>query len=215
MQQNLNPRLAEELRTVPVVPVLTIENADSAVPLAQALASGGLRLLEVTLRTPESLEGLRRIAREVPEAVVGAGTVLTTRQGEDAIAAGARFLVSPGITPSLVQAANTWTVPFLPGSATASEAMALAEHGYRALKFFPAEQMGGAAALKALAAPLQNIVFCPTGGIDLEKARSYLALPNVVTVGGSWVAPASAIAASDWSTIARLAGEASSLRSLS
>lgn len=212
MQNKLNARLAEELRKVAVVPVLTIERADVAVPLARALAAGGLRFLEVTLRTPAALEGIRRIVKEVPEVAVGAGTVLTPEQGEEAIAAGARFLVSPGMSPRLIQAAQGWAVPFLPGAATASEAMALADLGYRALKFFPAEPLGGVAALKALAAPLQNIVLCPTGGIDLEKARGYLALPNVVTIGGSWVAPADAIASGDWEKITRLAREAAALR---
>lgn len=212
MQHKLNPRFGEELRSVAVVPVLTIDRAEVAVPLARALVAGGLRILEVTLRTPTALEGLRQIARDVPKAVVGAGTVLMPEHGQDAIAAGAKFLVSPGITPRLIQAAATWAVPFLPGAATPSEAMALADLGYRALKFFPAEPSGGIATLKALAAPLQNIVFCPTGGIDLEKARSYLALPNVVTVGGSWVAPASAIAAGDWDAITRLSSEAAALR---
>lgn len=212
MQHKLNPRLAEELRSVAVVPVLTIESAEAAVPLARALASGGLRILEVTLRTKVALEGMRRIVREVPEAVVGAGTVLSPEQGEEAIAAGARFLVSPGMTPRLIEAAEGWSVPFLPGAATPSEAMALADLGYRALKFFPAESMGGVATLKALSAPLPQVAFCPTGGIDLEKARRYLALPNVITVGGSWVAPADAVAASDWDAISRLAREAAALR---
>lgn len=212
MQHLLNPRLAEELRAVPVVPVLTVDDAESAVPLARALVAGGLRILEVTLSTKAALEGIRRITQGVPEAVVGAGTVRTPDHGHSAISAGARFLVSPGMTPRLVQTADGWSVPFLPGAATASEAMALADLGYRALKFFPAEPLGGVAALKALAAPLPDIAFCPTGGIDLEKARSYLALPNVMAVGGSWVAPTSAIAAGDWETITRLAREAAALR---
>lgn len=212
MQHLLNPRLAEELRAVPVVPVLTIENASSAVPLARALVAGGLRILEVTLRTQAALEGIRRIAQEVPDAVVGAGTVRTPDHGHAAIAAGGRFLVSPGMTPRLVQTADGWSVPFLPGAATPSEAMALADLGYRALKFFPAEPLGGADALKALAAPLPDITFCPTGGIDLEKARKYLALPNVMAVGGSWVAPASAIATEAWARITNLAREAAALR---
>ncbi|MCL4766819.1 MAG: bifunctional 4-hydroxy-2-oxoglutarate aldolase/2-dehydro-3-deoxy-phosphogluconate aldolase [Hyphomicrobiaceae bacterium] len=212
MQHNLNPRLAEELRSVAVVPVLTIEHEETAAPLARALVAGGLRVLEVTLRTPAALAGLGRIARDVPEAVVGAGTVLTPAQAQQAIAAGARFLVSPGMTPRLVEAAEAWPVPFLPGAATPSEAMALSDLGYRVLKFFPAEPSGGVAALKALAAPLREIAFCPTGGIDLDRARSYLALPNVATVGGSWVAPAAAITAGDWATITQLAREAAALR---
>ncbi len=212
MQHELNPRLAGELRSVAVVPVLTIDQMETAVPLARALVAGGLHVIEVTLRTPAALAGLGRIARDVPDAVVGAGTVLAPEQGQEAMSAGARFLVSPGMTPRLVEAAASWPVPFLPGAATASEAMALADLGYRVLKFFPAEPSGGAAALKALAAPLPAMAFCPTGGIDLAKAREYLALPNVVTVGGSWVAPAAAIAAGDWITITQLAREAAALR---
>jgi len=211
MQHLLNPRLAEELRRVPVVPVLTVDDAKLAVPLARALVAGGLRILEVTLRTQGALEVIRRIVQEVPGVVVGAGTVRTPDQGHSAIAAGARFLVSPGMTPRLVQSADGWSVPFLPGAATPSEAMALADLGYRALKFFPAEPLGGVAALKALAAPLPDVVFCPTGGIGPDTARDYLALPNVVTVGGSWVAPAAAIAKEDWDTITRLAREAAAL----
>lgn len=211
MQHLLNPRLAEELRRVPVVPVLTIDDAKLAVPLAQALMAGGLRILEVTLRTEAALEGIRRIVQEVPGVLVGAGTVRTPDQGHSAIAAGARFLVSPGMTPRLVQSADGWSVPFLPGAATPSEAMALADLGYRALKFFPAEPLGGVAALKALAAPLPDVVFCPTGGIGPDTARDYLALPNVVAVGGSWVAPAAAIAKEDWDTITRLSREAAGL----
>ncbi len=211
MQHLLNPRLAEELRRVPVVPVLTIDDAKLAVPLAQALVAGGLRILEVTLRTEAALEGIRRIVQEVPGVLVGAGTVRTPDQGHSAIAAGARFLVSPGMTPRLVPSADGWSVPFLPGAATPSEAMALADLGYRALKFFPAEPLGGVAALKSLAAPLPDVVFCPTGGIGPDTARDYLALPNVVTVGGSWVAPAAAIAKEDWDTITRLSREATGL----
>ena len=211
MQHLLNPRLAEELRRVPVVPVLTIDDAKLAVPLAQALVAGGLRILEVTLRTEAALEGIRRIVQEVPGVLVGAGTVRTPDQGHSAIAAGARFLVSPGMTPRLVQSADGWSVPFLPGAATPSEAMALADLGDRALKFFPAEPLGGVAALKALAAPLPDVVFCPTGGIGPDTARDYLALPNVVAVGGSWVAPAAAIAKEDWDTITRLSREAAGL----
>ena len=212
MQHKLNPRLIEELKRVAVVPVLTIDKAETALPLARALVAGGLTILEIPLRTPTAMAAMAQIAAEVPGALVGAGTVLTPEQGDEAIAAGAKFLVSPGMTPSLLEAAQEWPVPFLPGVATASEAMSLADFGYRMLKFFPAEPAGGVAALKALAAPLADIRFCPTGGIDLAKAPSYLALPNVVTVGGSWVAPAKAIAAADWGAIEKLAREASALR---
>ena len=212
MQHQLNPRLAEELRRVAVVPVLTIDKPETALPLARALVAGGLNILEITLRTPAALEAMRAIAKDVPGALVGAGTVLTPEHGQQAVAAGARFLVSPGMTPRLLEAAQGWNVPFLPGVATASEGMALSDLGYKVVKFFPAEPAGGVAALKALGAPLPGILFCPTGGIDLAKAPNYLALPNVVTVGGSWVAPAKAIAAGDWTAIETLAREAAALR---
>lgn len=212
MQHKLNPRLVDELRRVAVVPVLTIDRLETALPLAQALVRGGLTILEITLRTPVALEAMRQMAENIPGALIGAGTVLTPEQGQDAIDAGARFLVSPGMTPSLLEAAQGWNVPFLPGAATASEAMALSDLGYRVVKFFPAEPAGGVPALKAFGAPLADIMFCPTGGIDLAKAPSYLALPNVVTVGGSWIAPAKAIAAGEWHTIEGLAREAAMLR---
>jgi 2-dehydro-3-deoxyphosphogluconate aldolase/(4S)-4-hydroxy-2-oxoglutarate aldolase len=212
MQSKHNPLLADSLRRVPVVPVLTVEDPATAPDLALALIRGGLDVLEITLRTPAALEGIRRIIEAAPQALVGAGTVLTPEQGQAAAAAGARFAVSPGMTPRLVAAANEWPIPFLPGAATASEAMALADLGYRVLKFFPAEPAGGQAALKALAAPLPHVLFCPTGGIDAPKAAHYLKLPNVVTVGGSWVAPAEAIAHRRWDEITRLAREAMQLR---
>jgi 2-dehydro-3-deoxyphosphogluconate aldolase/(4S)-4-hydroxy-2-oxoglutarate aldolase len=212
MQSKLNAAFADELKPFPVIPVLTIERADTAGPLAAALVAGGLSVLEITLRTPAAIEAIRAIAARVPGAIVGAGTVLTPDHAEAAIAAGARFLVSPGITPRLAEAAMRWPVPFLPGAATASEAMALADLGYRFLKFFPAEQAGGAAALKAIGAPIQRLVFCPTGGIDAARAPEYLRLANVACVGGSWVAPAKAVAAGDWRTITLLAREARALR---
>lgn len=212
MQAKLNPALGEVLRRVGVVPVLTIDRADHVVALARALAAGGLGVLEVTLRTPAALEAVRRVAAEVSEVIIGVGTVLTPEQGQAAIAAGARFLVSPGMTPRLLDAAQGWSVPFLPGAATASEAMALHDLGYRVVKFFPAEPAGGVAALKALAGPLRDVHFCPTGGIDQSNAPDYLALPNVACVGGSWVAPAKVVAALDWSGITALARAAAGLR---
>ena len=212
MQSDLNQALGDTLRRVGVVPVLTIQNADLGVQVARALSRGGLDLIEVTLRTSAALEAIRRIRTEVPLARVGVGTVLAPEQAEDAIEAGARFVVSPGMTPRLVAAAEDWSVPFLPGAATASEAMALADLGYRCLKFFPAEAAGGVAALKALAAPLAGVSFCPTGGIDAGNAGDYLALANVVAVGGSWVAPAAAVAAGDWEKITALARAAAGLR---
>jgi 2-dehydro-3-deoxyphosphogluconate aldolase/(4S)-4-hydroxy-2-oxoglutarate aldolase len=212
MQAKLNATLGETLRRIAVVPVLTIERAEDGVPLARALGEGGLEAIEVTLRTPAALEALRHIRAALPNALVGAGTVLDPEQARAAIAAGARFIVSPGMTPRLIEAAQSWPVPFLPGAATASEAMALSDLGFKVLKFFPAEPCGGTAALKALAAPLAGIAFCPTGGIDPAKAPDYLALANVAAVGGSWMAPPKAVAAADWAAIRRLAGEASALR---
>jgi 2-dehydro-3-deoxyphosphogluconate aldolase/(4S)-4-hydroxy-2-oxoglutarate aldolase len=212
MQSELNRALADTLYRAAIVPVLTIETAEDGVGLARALARGGLDLIEVTLRTPAALEAIRRIRAEVPQARVGAGTVLTPEQGQEALRAGARFIVSPGMTPRLIQAAESWGAPFLPGAATASEAMALSDLGYQCLKFFPAQAIGGAAALKALAAPLAGITFCPTGGIDLDNARDYLALPNVVAVGGSWVAPRKAVVDGQWQAITVLAETAAALR---
>ncbi|MGE3919299.1 MAG: bifunctional 4-hydroxy-2-oxoglutarate aldolase/2-dehydro-3-deoxy-phosphogluconate aldolase [Hyphomicrobiaceae bacterium] len=212
MQSELNRALADTLYRAAVVPVLTIEAAEDGIEMARALARGGLDLIEVTLRTPAAVEAIRVIRREVPQVRVGAGTVLTPEQAREALAAGARFIVSPGMTPRLVEAAESWEVPFLPGAATASEAMALADLGYACLKFFPAEALGGAAALKALAAPLAGITFCPTGGIGLDNVRDYLALPNVVAVGGSWVVPRQAVADADWRTLTVLAEQAAALR---
>lgn len=202
----------EEIITVPVIPVLTISETTDAVALATALTAGGLNVLEVTLRTEVALRAIRAIAAACPEVVVGAGTVRAPEQAEAAIAAGARFVVSPGITPRLMDAARRWSVPYLPGVATASEAMALADLGCGFQKFFPAEQSGGVGALKALAAPLYDIRFCPTGGIDAANAPDYLALPNVVCVGGSWIAPSAKIAEGDWDGITKLAQAAAALR---
>jgi 2-dehydro-3-deoxyphosphogluconate aldolase/(4S)-4-hydroxy-2-oxoglutarate aldolase len=208
MQAKLNPALAQSLKAAGVVPVLTVASAAEGVGLARALVAGGLDLIEVTLRTPASIDVIARIKGEVPEARVGAGTVLTPELGAQSIAAGARFIVAPGMTPRLLEAAEQWPVPFLPGAATASEAMALADLGYQVLKFFPAEPAGGVRFLKALAAPLPGIRFCPTGGIDAGNAAEYLALPNVIAVGGSWVAPAKQVAAQDWTAVTALAAQA-------
>ncbi len=199
------------LTAAPVVPVLTIEDRGIAIPLARALVAGGLTALEVTLRTAAGLDCIRAIAGEVAGAHVGAGTVLDAGQYEKAAKAGATFIVSPGATPGLVAAASASAVPFLPGVATAGEAMTLAEAGFATLKFFPAEPSGGLAYLKALAAPLPAIRFCPTGGITLKSAPAYLALPNVICVGGTWVAPAEALAAGDWGRVTALAREAATL----
>jgi 2-dehydro-3-deoxyphosphogluconate aldolase/(4S)-4-hydroxy-2-oxoglutarate aldolase len=200
------------LRHAPVIPVLTVEGAGDAVPLATALVAGGLPLLEVTLRTEGALKAITAMAKQVPGAIVGAGTIRTADQAKAAVDAGATFLVSPGATPQVIAAVQKLGVPFLPGCATASEAMRLAEEGFRFLKFFPAEAAGGVNYLKSLAAPLADLRFCPTGGIDADKAKAYLALPNVVCVGGSWITPAAALKAGDWATVTLLSLEAGKLR---
>lgn len=199
------------LKLAPVVPVLVIDEVATAVPLARALVAGGLKAIEVTFRTPAALESIRAIAAEVEGAVVGAGTVLTAAQVDQAADAGCRFMVSPGAAPDLLAAVKDGPVPLLPGAATASEAMALLEQGYAFQKFFPAEPAGGVAYLKALASPLAGITFCPTGGISRASAGSYLALPNVVCVGGSWVAPGDKVAAGAWDEIEALARDAAGL----
>ncbi len=204
--------LHELLILAPVVPVLVIETVAVALPLARALLAGGLPVLEITLRTPAALDVIRALAGELEDAVVGAGTVLTPAQYRDAERAGARFVVSPGATPALLEAAAASPVPFLPGAASASEVMRLLEHDYRCLKFFPAEPAGGVPALKALASPLPQARFCPTGGIDGGRAPSYLGLPNVLCVGGSWIAPGDAVARGDWPRITGLARAAAALK---
>lgn len=196
----------------PVVPVLKIERVADAVPLVRALAKGGLRLVEITLRTPAALEAIRRASGEVEEAVVGAGTILSALQFEEAAQAGSRFIVSPGLTREVAKAAEASAVPLLPGAVTPSEIMAAAELGLDFLKFFPAEQAGGAAYLKSLASPFAGIRFCPTGGIGADNAPAYLSLPNVVCVGGSWIAPDALVGAGRWDEIERLARQATSLR---
>ncbi|MEE1842540.1 MULTISPECIES: bifunctional 4-hydroxy-2-oxoglutarate aldolase/2-dehydro-3-deoxy-phosphogluconate aldolase [unclassified Streptomyces] len=200
------------LDLAPVVPVVVLEDAADAVPLARALVAGGLPAIEVTLRTAAALDAIAAIAAEVPDAVVGAGTVISVRNVDDTVAAGARFLVSPGWTDSLLEAMKASGVPFLPGVSTTSEVVALLERGVTEMKFFPAEAAGGTSYLKALSAPLPQARFCPTGGISLDSAPSYLALPNVGCVGGSWMVPADAVAAKDWARVERLAGEAAALR---
>lgn len=198
----------------PVIPVLTIDTPETAVPLARALVRGGLPVLEITLRTGAALAALELIAQEVPDAIVGAGTVLNPSQLEQVRRAGARFGVSPGCTPELAKAVRASGLPFLPGVQTISEAMVLADQGFGLLKFFPADIAGGIGWLKAAAAPLAGLRFCPTGGVGAETAPAYLALPNVACVGGSWVAPKDAVAARDWARIERLAAAASALKRL-
>ncbi|MFF3410700.1 bifunctional 4-hydroxy-2-oxoglutarate aldolase/2-dehydro-3-deoxy-phosphogluconate aldolase [Streptomyces sp. NPDC002742] len=203
---------ASVLDLAPVVPVVVVEDAADAVPLARALVAGGLPVIEVTLRTPAALGAIRAIADAVPDAVVGAGTVLTPEHVAESVAAGARFLVSPGWTDVLLDAMKASGVPFLPGVSTTSEVVALLERGVREMKFFPAQAAGGTAYLKSLAGPLPEARFCPTGGIGPDCAPDYLALSNVGCVGGSWMLPADAIAARDWRRVEALAREASALR---
>lgn len=195
----------------PVIPVLKIERVEHAVPLARALARGGLPAIEITLRTPAALDAIRAASAEVPEAIVGAGTILNAKQFALAQEAGAKFIVSPGFTPALADAASDSDVPLLPGAITPSEIMAAADRGYSLLKFFPAEQAGGAAFLKALSSPLAGIRFCPTGGIGAKNAADYLSLPNVICVGGSWVAPDDLVAEGRWDEIEALAKNAAAL----
>lgn len=200
------------LDLAPVVPVVVVEDIADAVPLARALVAGGLPAIEVTLRTPAALDAIRAIAAEVPDAVVGAGTVISARNVADSVDAGARFLVSPGWTDTLLAAMKASGVPFLPGVSTTSEVVALIERGVHEMKFFPAEAAGGTAYLKSLGGPLPQARFCPTGGIGLASAPSYLALKNVGCVGGSWMLPADAVLAKDWGRIEALAREAAALR---
>jgi 2-dehydro-3-deoxyphosphogluconate aldolase/(4S)-4-hydroxy-2-oxoglutarate aldolase len=195
----------------PVVPVLKIDDAKNAVPLARALAKGGLGVIEITMRTPAALEAIRRAASEVPEAVVGAGTILNAKQFDEAARAGSKFIVSPGCTRQLFDVARDSDVPLLPGAITPGEMMAALEEGLDFLKFFPAEQAGGATFLKSLASPFAGLRFCPTGGVSAKNAPDYLALPNVVCVGGSWIAPDEAVKSGDWAMIEKLAREAAGL----
>ena len=208
--QQASARTLQLCRTAPVIPVLVIDDAATAIPLARALVAGGLPVLEVTLRTPAALDVIAGMAT-VPGGIVGAGTVLNAGDVQAAKAAGATFAVSPGATDTLLTACEAADLPLLPGAATATEAMALLERGYSTAKFFPAEAAGGAPALKAIGAPLPQISFCPTGGVGPANAPDYLALENTVCVGGSWVAPAGLIKAGDWDGITALARAAARL----
>jgi 2-dehydro-3-deoxyphosphogluconate aldolase/(4S)-4-hydroxy-2-oxoglutarate aldolase len=199
------------LDRVPVVPVVVINDLSHAVPLARALARGGLPVVELTLRTPVALDAIRAISAEVPEVLIGAGTIVERKDAALAVDAGAAFLVSPGATPELLDAMEDTGVRFLPGVATVSEVLAVYARGLREMKFFPAEAAGGTAYLKAIAGPLPQVRFCPTGGITRASAASYLALPNVGCVGGSWLTPSAALAAGDWDAIEQLARDAASL----
>ncbi len=201
------------MQDAPVIPVIVLTDVAHAVPLARALLAGGVRMLEVTLRTPQALACMEAIARDVPQAVLGAGTVRSAADARAAAAAGVRFAVSPGYTHKIGQACQELGLPLLPGVATGSEILMCQEDGLTALKFFPALQAGGLAMLKAWGGPFGEVKFCPTGGITLGNAPEFLALPNVVCVGGSWLVPADALAAGDWARITQLAKETRILRS--
>lgn len=193
------------MRDAPVIPVIVLQKIEHAVPMARALVAGGIRMLEVTLRTPVALQCIEAIAREVPEAVVGAGTIRSAADAQAAQLAGARFAVSPGYTSAVGKACRDLGLPLLPGAATGSEIMMAQEDGLTELKFFPAMQAGGLAMLKAWSGPFGDVRFCPTGGVTLQNAPDFLALPNVVCVGGSWLVPADALDQGDWARITQLA----------
>ncbi|WP_454738188.1 bifunctional 4-hydroxy-2-oxoglutarate aldolase/2-dehydro-3-deoxy-phosphogluconate aldolase [Cupriavidus necator] len=210
--QNQTSPLLQRLADVPVIPVLEFHSVDEALHVSEALVTGGLPLLEITLRTPVALEAIKAVAAALPQACVGAGTVLNVEQLHAVRDAGAQFAVSPGLTPALAAGAQGAGISLLPGVATASEAMAALEAGFTFLKFFPAQAAGGVPMLKSLGGPLPQLRFCPTGGIDAALAPTYLALPNVVCVGGSWVVPKDAVASGDWGRIRTLAEQAKALR---
>jgi 2-dehydro-3-deoxyphosphogluconate aldolase/(4S)-4-hydroxy-2-oxoglutarate aldolase len=211
IQQGSALTALQVMQDAPVIPVIVLHDVKHAVGLARALVAGGIRMLEVTLRTPQALACIEAIAREVPEAVAGVGTVRSAGEVQACIRAGARFAVSPGYTHAVGQACRDAGLPLLPGVATGSEIMAAQEDGYKELKFFPAMQAGGPAMLKAWGGPFTDVKFCPTGGVTLANAAEFLALPNVACVGGSWLTPADAVAQGDWARITTLAREASAL----
>ncbi|MGJ0489950.1 bifunctional 4-hydroxy-2-oxoglutarate aldolase/2-dehydro-3-deoxy-phosphogluconate aldolase [Methylobacter sp.] len=204
--------IKEIMNTSPVVPVMVINKLEHAVPLAHALVEGGLKVLEITLRTPIALDAIKRIKAEVPGAIVGAGTVINLDTLKKAIDVGSEFLVSPGVTESLIDAAIKSGVPILPGVISPSEVMRLMEKGITEMKFFPAEAAGGIPMLKSIGGPLPQVTFCPTGGISLKNAADYLALSNVACIGGSWMAPADLVDKEDWDEIKRRATEAAALK---
>lgn len=203
---------ADLLELSPVMPVVVLDDVAQAVPVAEALLRGGIRVIEVTLRTPAALASIERIAAAVPDLVVGAGTVTAPEHAKQALDAGSRFIVTPGSTDAVLDAVAATGLPFLPGVSTVSEAMRAAERGCTVLKFFPAEAAGGVPYLKSIHGPLPGLRFCPTGGITVESAPKYLALPNVGCVGGSWLTPSDALAAGDWQRVQQLATAASALR---
>ena len=211
MAMNEKLTALDVMRDAPVIPVIVLHDVKHAVPLARALVAGGIRMLEVTLRTPVALACIEAIAKEVPEAVVGAGTVRSAADAQAAAMAGARFAVSPGYTRAVGKACHDLGLPLLPGVATGSEIMLAQEDGFTELKFFPAVQAGGVAMLKAWQGPFGEVKFCPTGGVTAANAPEFLSLANVACVGGSWIVPTEAIAAGDWGRIEALAREASQL----
>lgn len=200
------------MQDAPVIPVIVLNDVKHAIPMARALVAGGVRILEVTLRTPQALACIEAIARDVPEAVVGAGTVRSRADAQAAANAGSRFAVSPGYTSAVGQACRDVGLALLPGVATGSEIMMAQEDGFTELKFFPAMQAGGPAMLKAWSGPFFDVKFCPTGGVGLQNASEFLSLPNVVCVGGSWLVPAEALAQGDWARITQLAQDTQKLR---
>ena len=216
MSTSMNPSTPftalQVMQDAPVIPVIVLNDVAHAVPMARALVAGGVRMLEVTLRTPQALACIEAIARAVPEAVVGAGTVRCKADAQAAANAGARFAVSPGYTSAVGQACRDVGLALLPGVATGSEIMMAQEDGLTELKFFPAMQAGGPAMLKAWSGPFFDVRFCPTGGVSLQNAADFLALPNVVCVGGSWLVPADALAQGDWARITQLAADTQALR---
>ena len=204
----MNAELQHLLAESPVVPVVTIQDPASAVPLAQALIDGGVPVIEITLRTAAAFDAIRAIKSEIPQAIVGAGTVLNSRDIDRAIEAGSEFIVTPGTTSSLLKSAVSCGLPFMPGVSTVSDLMCCLEQGLNTLKFFPAEAAGGTAVLKAFAGPFPDVRFCPTGGIGLHNLAEYFAIPSVISVGGTWIAPTRLIESGDWKGITRLAMEA-------
>ena len=207
MTTNANYTPADIFAAGPVVPVLVIKDLDKAVPLAKALIAGGIKVLEVTLRTPVALDVIKKIADEVPEAIIGAGTVTNAQQLKQVVEAGAKFAISPGLTEALLEAGKGYDIPLIPGISSISDLMTAKDAGYDHLKFFPAEASGGVKALKSIGGPFPDVTFCPTGGIGPANYNDYLALSNVRCVGGSWVAPDDAIESGDWDKITQLAKE--------
>jgi 2-dehydro-3-deoxyphosphogluconate aldolase/(4S)-4-hydroxy-2-oxoglutarate aldolase len=204
--------IKEVMTTSPVMPVMVINQLELAVPLARALVEGGLKVLEITLRTAVALEAIKLIKAEVPNAIVGAGTIINTQTLDQALAVGAEFIVSPGVTDNLLTAALSSGIPILPGVVTPSEVMRLMDKGITAMKFFPAEAAGGIPMLKSINGPLPQVTFCPTGGVTPKNAPDYLALSNVACVGGSWMAPANLVDEGNWAEITRRAAEAAALK---